>query len=129
MYFRCDSGIGVQLQASYELLVVEVGMSCQPLQLVQVNNCELVPPREGDKWFMTVVEEAGYRGDEIDRVNRVRCHQQVLFVSCVLEAGGRHIGPKYLEARPLEEKWSTAKFPSENPTYAALAGGFGTDCP
>ena len=113
-----------------ELLICELGRWLQPLQEnyeayghlvtrswlkavwgkawaygieVQVNNVPLEFPREGDAWLLPMIEGAGYGRTELERINRVRIHQQVLFLSDVLCAGGRYLDPRYLEPRPLEE--------------------------
>ena len=49
------------------------------------------------------------------RLNRVRLHQQVLFLSCVLGASGKELDEKYLIKRRVDEKWSTLSFPQEKP--------------
>ncbi len=33
MHFECNTILGVELQASFELLITELGLSSQPLQL------------------------------------------------------------------------------------------------
>ena len=52
-----------------------------------------------DQWIVQVFERLGYRGTQLKILNRVRVHQQVLFVSDVLYAGGRYLEKKYLELR------------------------------
>lgn len=47
------------------------------------------------------------------RLNRVRLHQQALFLSDVLDARGRALDRKYLIRRPINEKWSSLTFPRE----------------
>ena len=49
------------------------------------------------------------------RLNRVRLHQQVLFLSCVLGESGKTLDMKYMTPRQAEEKWSTLTFPKEKP--------------
>ena len=126
-----------------ELLIIELGLSAQPLQesfekygkrvthswiksiwekvskykvRVELGPLSIEPPRERDRWFMDAVEASGITNmSELNRINRVRLHQQVLYVSDVLEANGKTIDPKYLEPRPLDEKWSQYIFPTENP--------------
>ena len=49
------------------------------------------------------------------RLNRVRVHQQVLFLSDVLGASGKSLDKKYLKQRGEGEQWSTFRFPKENP--------------
>jgi hypothetical protein len=76
---------------------------------------ELPFPREQDAWIMDQFEAAGYTGDDLLRLNRVRCHQQVLFWSDVMDAGGAAIDARYLTKRRREEKWSRLIFPLEEP--------------
>ena len=64
--------------------------------------------------MMVALKKLGYGGSEIERLNRVRVHQQVLFLSNVLCAGGRYIGKKYLKQRPLDERWSKLRFPNKD---------------
>ena len=128
-----------------ELFTIELGLSAQPLQesfekygkrathswiksiclgegfYVQgprriLGPLRIEPPSDRDRWFMEAVEASGISNtSELNRINRVRLHQQVLYVSDVLEANGKTIDSKYLEPRPLEEKWSQFIFPTENP--------------
>jgi hypothetical protein len=59
--------------------------------------------------------EAGFtREDELLALNRFRCHQQVLYLSDVLDAGGRSIDQKYRARRSPTESWSHYIFPTEN---------------
>ena len=69
---------------------------------------------------MPMFEKAGYRGVELEGINRVRVHQQVPFLSDVLYAGGRYLDSKYLKLRPLNETWSELRFPNEDPTVGDL---------
>ena len=62
-----------------------------------------------------VVRKAGFSKDSLLRLNRVRVHQQALFLSCVLGASGKTIDKKYMFRRKPEEPWSTLKFPKEEP--------------
>ena len=55
------------------------------------------------------------RVGETKRLNRFRLHQQVLFYSDVMGAGGRSLDKKYLRERPPLEKWSKMIFPVEQP--------------
>ena len=68
-----------------------------------------------DRWLMEVFEAKGFIEDELCRLNRVRLHQQVLFLSCVLGASGKMLDRKYLRKRRDEELWSKVKFPVEKP--------------
>ena len=142
-HYGCRSGVGIQLQVSMELLIIELGLSAQPLQepfekygkrvthswiksiwekvskykvRVELGPLSIDPPRERDRWFMEAVESSGITNtSELNRINRVRLYQQVMYVSDVLEANGKTIDSKYLEPRPLDEKWSQYTFPTENP--------------
>jgi hypothetical protein len=45
--------------------------------------------RMGDKWFMQVVEEAGFTTDkEREIINHFQCHQDVVHLSDVFDAEG-----------------------------------------
>jgi hypothetical protein len=141
--FGCRPGVGIQLQVSIELLILELGLGAQPLQesyekygsrtthswiksiwekvskyriKVQIAPLDILPPRERDRWFMRAVEEAGITNPkELCRINRTRIHQQVLYVSDVLEANGKTIDNKYMTKRPPEDSWSRLNFPNKNP--------------
>jgi hypothetical protein len=74
------------------------------------------PPRERDKWLMRAFIKAGItRDDKLLILNRVCCHQQALFLSDVLNAGGKNIDSRYLNRRPHDEAWSLLVFPREKP--------------
>lgn len=142
MHYGCQSSVGLKMQMSIELLIVEMGISLQPLQesyakygewithswfksvwekldkfkiVVELNNIPLELPRDGDQWLMRLFVAAGYSKEKLKRLNRVRIHQQVLFLSCVLGAGGKSIDKKYLKKRREDERWSTLTFPQERP--------------
>jgi hypothetical protein len=140
MHYGCCTALGTKLQTSFGLLLVELGMSFQPLQLlyadygnmvttswlkgvwekldrfkfaVMVHNLRSVFPQEGDNWLMARLITAGYRGNDLQTFNRVRKHQQVLFLSNILGAGGESLDKCYLQKRRGTECWSTMKFPRE----------------
>jgi hypothetical protein len=105
------------MQVSMELLITEMGISSQPLQesyatygkwlthswlkpiwekadefniTIEIATLPIEPPWEGDKWFMQAAMEAGVTNlIELAKLNKYRCHQQVLYVSDVLDAGGK----------------------------------------
>jgi hypothetical protein len=52
---------------------------------------------------------------ELLRINRVRIHQQVLFVSDILDASRKCIDRRYLNRRDQDEQWLTITFPNEKP--------------
>ena len=66
---------------------------------------------------MRVFVEAGFGKQELQRLNRVRIHQQVLFLSCVLGASGKQLDKKYFKRRPTGEQWSKLNFPKERPPH------------
>ena len=56
--------------------------------MVEIGNLDLSPPRIGDEWLMKEFLRMGCKKKELIHLNRVRIHQQVLFLSDVLDAGG-----------------------------------------
>lgn len=140
MHYGCTSSLGQKMEVSHNQLVVELGLSAQPFQesferhkswvtwswLVSVwEKCEIygvkvfindVPielPRERDQWLMRRFMQEGFSPLELERLNRVRCHQQVLFLSDVVSASGRSLDERYLTRRRQDEMWSDIKFPQE----------------
>jgi hypothetical protein len=118
LHYGSESGVGIHLQTSMELMVIELGNLLQPLQadysayqgrvthswlktlwekaqkFIVKALLELSFPRENDAWIMDLFEAAGYSGDVLLRLNRLRCHQQVLFWSDVVDARGTEINVK-----------------------------------
>ena len=72
-------------------------------------------PPENDNWIMLAFVDNGHRAEELERLNRVRMHQQVIFVSDVFDSSGRVLDKKYLKRRLGSEKWSTYLFPRQSP--------------
>jgi hypothetical protein len=64
---------------------------------VTVHNLRSVFPQEGDNWLMARLIAIGYRGNDLWTLNRVRKHQQVLFLSNILGAGGESLDKHYLQ--------------------------------
>jgi hypothetical protein len=148
VHYGCRSSLGLKMLVSLELMVVELGLSAQPfsqsfakdhswitqswLKSIWEKACKfsvtidtmpipIEPPRENDKWFMQAIEDKGsYSEKEKEIINRFRCHQQVLFVSCIMDAGGRAVDPKYLNLREDSECWSSLIFPNEHPPHKHL---------
>ena len=85
---------------------------------IEVNNIQLKPPRRGDEWLMVKFWEVGFETEDLIILNRVRIHQQVVFLSDVMDAGGRKLDKKYLTKRSQGENWSTLRFPVERPPRA-----------
>ena len=138
----CKSDLAIQMQASLEAFMIEMGMSDQPFRedyegcnkwvtlswlktvwekacrlrfTIELGPTELQPPRgENDYWLMKELRNICTQ-EELVRLNRVRLHQQVIFGSDIMDAGGRSLDRKYLTEIPLEESWSSLKFPNERP--------------
>ena len=70
--------------------------------VIDINNNFLKMPRKGDKWIMQLFVRAGFKKEELLRLNRFRVHQQVLFLSCVLGASGKSLDKKYMTKRMPE---------------------------
>jgi hypothetical protein len=128
MHFGCSTATGRFMQISYSLLLVELGMSFQPLQVDYNRYNHLVThtwivkmlwekvsmfgitvttpsasggfPRERDEFIMQMILQAGYNSNEVRRINRVRVSMQVLFMSDILTASGNMIAPEILSPRP-----------------------------
>ena len=83
---------------------------------VYVHNLTTGFPREGDDWLMSRFIARGHTTNELKTLNRVRKHQQVLFLSDILGASGGSLDKCYLQKRQPEERWSTMKFPREEVT-------------
>ncbi len=64
---------------------------------------------------MKVFVECEFTDEELIRLKRVRCNQQVIFYSNVFDAGGSMLDRRYLERRPQGATWSTLIFPQELP--------------
>jgi hypothetical protein len=62
----------------------------------------------------------GYTANELVILNRVRKHQQVLFLLDILGAGGGSVDKRYLQKRRAVEYWSSMKFPREEVTVPEM---------
>ena len=82
---------------------------------IELRPTSLKPPRgPNDFWLMQGILQL-CSIEETKRLNRVRLHQQALFYSDIMGAGGRSLDKKYLRERPPLEKWSKMIFPAEQP--------------
>lgn len=70
---------------------------CHAYRVLVELGVTIEPPRVGNKWLMQVFTEAGYVDLELEALNRVRLYLQVLFLSDVLEAGGRYLDQDYIQ--------------------------------
>jgi hypothetical protein len=149
VHYGCKSGLGIELQVTMELLIMELGLSLQPLQesfatygklivntwirsvwekaskfniTIKIAPLPICPPREGDKWFMQVVRESGVTDPgEWAIINRFCCHQKIFFLLDVLDAGGKCVDKKYLDLQKYHKVWSTIIFPLEKPPRQNIA--------
>ncbi len=79
-----------------------------------INNLPTSYPREGDDWLMArFMIATRYTNEQLRILNRVRKHQQVLFFSDILGAGGGLVDKRYLTKHLPGERWSSMKFPRE----------------
>jgi hypothetical protein len=140
--YGCPSGLGMHLQTSMELMIIEGGVSTQLLTLpfrqyskwvmhswlrlvwekvdkfnihVEIKDLPLNSPWERDGWLMLMLENAGFSDDKLTRLNRVRCYQQAIFYSGIFKAEGRTLDRCYLTKQPLGATWLQLIFPQEHP--------------
>ena len=134
MHTGCKSDLGIKLQTSLEAFIMELGLSDQPFTedysscskwvthswvktiwekahrfrlTIELKYVHLQPPwGEHDFWLMKELSNI-CSVDELVQLNRVRLHQQVLFGSDILDAGGRVLDKKYLTERP----WGLSHIP------------------
>ena len=145
MHYGSRYCLGLNMQASLELFIIELGLSLQPFTesyhtcqhwvtpswfksiwekasileiTIELAPLPLQPPRECDSWLMAEFVRLDYDRQELQRLNRVRLHQQAIFLSDVMDASGRAIDKNYLTRRPYNETWSTLIFPKEDPPHA-----------
>ncbi len=149
VHYGCKSGLGIQMQVMMELLITKMGISLQPLQesyatygkclthlwpkliwekadkfnvTIEIETLPIEPPWEGDKWFMQAAMEAGVTNSiELAKLNKYCCHQQVLYVSDVLDVGGKCLDKGYLNQGYEEENWSSLMFPTEKPPQGHIS--------
>ncbi len=137
-----SSGLGIHMQVSMELLIIERGVSSfqvlpesfsqygkwvmhswlrslwEKVDMfefhAEVRQTPLEPPREGNSWLMVDIVNLGvFNADELIWLNCFRCHHHVIFKSDVFDASGRALDKQYLRCRP--RVWSTLLFLQESP--------------
>jgi hypothetical protein len=64
---------------------------------------------------MPLLVQLGYTAMELLQLNWVRVHQEVLFLSDVMDARGTVINKRYEQMRTNGEKWSRFSFPWHSP--------------
>jgi hypothetical protein len=141
-HYSSNTGLGIHMQLLMELMITEAGLSLQPLSTpfhrskgwvthcwlkslwekvdkfsvrVEILELPLKFPRERDNWLMAAFENTDYDEKALIRLNRVRCHQQAIFILDVLDASGKAIDRRYLKRRQKGELWLTLIFPQERP--------------
>lgn len=142
MHFGCRSAVGLKIQISWEYLVVELGVTVQLLQVsfrknwflatdcwlkslwekvteygihVEVDTVRLAPPQRGDTWFMALIIALPYTQEEILCNNRMRLHQQVIYLSDILDAQETAIDRQYLMLQPADARLLSYFFLMEGP--------------
>jgi hypothetical protein len=143
MHFGCRTALGNLLRTSYSLLLLELGVSFKPLQslyqkfsflathawmkmfwekldkfniTVQTAESPLKFPRQGDKFLMLVCMECDHGREALIRLNRVRVHLQLIFLSDILSALGLRINPMVLQHQATGEFHLSMRCPKEEPT-------------
>jgi hypothetical protein len=143
-HYGSSSGLGVHMQVSMEVFIIEGGVSMQLLSepfsrygkwvthcwlrslwekvemfgfRLEIAPLPLQPPRENDRWLILALIDHGFSENELIRLNQVRCHQQVLFLLDIFDASGQALDQRYLSRRSTDKAWSTLLFPRESPPY------------
>jgi hypothetical protein len=115
MHYGCKSSVGFKMGVSFRELVLELGLTLQPFHepfhvyknwvtwswmtslwekcsiyevRIDILNTELSFPRERDHWLMQLFLQLGYTPAQLEILNRVQVYQQVVFLSCILNAFG-----------------------------------------
>ncbi len=118
MHYGSHSCLGLNMQTSLELFIIEMGMSLQLFTesyqtcqhwvtpswfksiwekasildiRIEIAQLPLQPPKERDSWLMAEFICLNYDQHELKKLNRVRIHQQVIFLSDVMDASSRGI--------------------------------------
>jgi hypothetical protein len=143
MHYGSQSCQGLNMQAPLELLVMEMGLSLQPFKEnyntcqhrvmlswmksvwekasilvieIQIAPLPLQPLQEHDSWIMAEFIRLNYDTQSLQQLNRVRIHQQVIFLLDVMDASERALEKKYQYRRPTSKQWTTLIFPKEDPS-------------
>jgi hypothetical protein len=126
-HYGCEMAVGHLLQPSVALWILELGMGSQPFTvdflkcgawvteswvkvlwekvfifgIILVEGClKICPPREQDEWIMPMLVGLGYTATELLQSNWVRVHQEMLFLSDVMDARGPVINKRYEKSAP-----------------------------
>jgi hypothetical protein len=107
----CNPLVGEDVMGKKSLFKIHAVFVDFPLQF----------PREGNQFIMQVLIRAGYTGEALRRLNRVRISLQVLFLSDVLTASGGQVSVDILSRQPKGKARSTMRWPMEQPTNLDIA--------
>jgi hypothetical protein len=134
IHYGKKSGVGIYMQMSMEMFVTKLGVSLQPLAVLYIQyhdpvthywlrflwekaqlfdtRVEIAPllvpfPCKRDQRLMVAFESLGFSPDELARLNQFCIHQQVLFLSDILDASGKLVNQWYMHWREPDEIWST----------------------
>jgi hypothetical protein len=89
--------------------------------MVEIAPLPMESPQEDEKWFMQAVVEAGFTlAQEMKILNCFCCHQEVIHLLDVFDAGGRRLDRWYLDHWKQDEKWLTLIFPQGKPPQGHL---------
>jgi hypothetical protein len=82
--------------------------------VIEIADLPVHPPRERDSWLMQELTRLNYSSKDL-HLNRVQLHQEILFLSTVIDASGWALNRRYLRQISWGEKWFTLSFPTEQP--------------
>jgi hypothetical protein len=88
--------------------------------MLEEGHLKICPPRERDEWIMHMLVQLGYTALELLQLNWVRVHQEVLYLSDVMDARGTVINKCYEHMRTNGERFS---FPLQSPPKKTLGYG------
>ena len=121
-HYGGSSNLGFLMRMSVNFLILEMGISIQPLQelyskneywitrswlktlwekygkfgiSVDLNDIAIGLPQVRDKWLMREFLHLRFSKHDLERLNRVRIYSQVLFLSEILGASGKMLDTKY----------------------------------
>jgi hypothetical protein len=77
-------------------------------------------PHQGDQFIMQALLRAGYTGEMLRRLNRVRISLQLLLMSDILTASGNRIDTKILLRRPPGKSYSSMRWPNKQLTRSDM---------
>jgi hypothetical protein len=76
---------------------------------IDIADIPVHPPWERDSWLMHEFVCMNYNCNDLWRLNRVRVHQEVLFLSDVMDVSSWAIDRNYLDPRSMGEAWLSLK--------------------